>query len=168
MVYSSMLLVPYKMNDFNQIKAVMSFVGGKNIIVANERASKPEAEGLCAKQGLELMSLSSLTQLDSVQSFLGDIGELLLSELEENYTYSDLNTLGVSSNQLICSMQKVEGSGANWLGDLAFAIIPSKEPAGDCIGLGSIGLAELSCDMISNFVCQAPDPPNATPPPSLR
>jgi hypothetical protein len=50
-------------------------VGGKNIIVPSERATKPEAESLCANQGLELMSLDSLTQLDSVQDFLGDIGK---------------------------------------------------------------------------------------------
>jgi hypothetical protein len=49
-------------------------VGGKNILVSKEGATKPEAEGLCAKQGLELLSLDSLTQLDSVQDFLGDIG----------------------------------------------------------------------------------------------
>jgi hypothetical protein len=52
----------------------MSFVGGKNIIVPSERATKPEAENLCGNQGLELMSFDSLTQLDSVQDFLGDIG----------------------------------------------------------------------------------------------
>jgi len=53
---------------------VLSFVGGKNIVVPSERATQPEAEGICAKQGLELMSLDSLTQMDSVQDFLGDIG----------------------------------------------------------------------------------------------
>jgi len=56
---------------------VLSFVGGKNIVVPSERATQPEAEGICAKQGLELMSLDSLTQLDSVQDFLGDIGAKL-------------------------------------------------------------------------------------------
>jgi len=57
--------------------AVLSFVGGKNIVVPSERATQPEAEGICAKQGLELMSLDSLTQMDSVQDFLGDIGAKL-------------------------------------------------------------------------------------------
>jgi hypothetical protein len=59
---------------FCNTSAVLNFVGGKNILVSNEGATKPEAEGLCAKQGLELLSLDSLTQLDSVQDFLGDIG----------------------------------------------------------------------------------------------
>jgi hypothetical protein len=60
---------------------MLSFVGGKNIIVPSERASKPEAENLCKKQGLELMSFDSLTQLDSVQDFLGDIGKNYLYKM---------------------------------------------------------------------------------------
>jgi hypothetical protein len=53
---------------------VLNFVGGKNILVSEKGATKPEAASLCAGQGLELLSLDSLTQLDSVQDFLGDIG----------------------------------------------------------------------------------------------
>lgn len=58
----------------NIMPGVLNFVGGKNIIVPSERATKSKAQNLCADQGLELMSLDSLTQLDSVQDFLGDIG----------------------------------------------------------------------------------------------
>jgi hypothetical protein len=68
-------------------------------------------------------------------------------------------------------MKKIEGSGSNWLGDLASAFIPQKDPAkdGDCMGLSTIGLAGLSCDMVSNFVCQAPNPPGyKAPMPSMR
>jgi len=78
---------------------------------------------------------------------------------------------GLSSSFLHTSMKKVEGSGANWLGDLASALIPPKDPAkdGDCMGLSSIGLSGLNCDTISNFVCQAPDPPGgASKTPSMK
>jgi hypothetical protein len=77
---------------------------------------------------------------------------------------------GVSTNELHTSMTKVAGSGSNWLGDLAAAFLPALEPPkdGDCMGLGAMGIAGLSCDSVSKFVCQAPDPPGATPPPSIR
>jgi hypothetical protein len=54
---------------------MLNFVGGKNIIVPSEKRSKPQADSLCKEQGMELMSLKSLTQMDSVQDFLGDIGK---------------------------------------------------------------------------------------------
>lgn len=41
----------------------------------SERQSVPEANNMCASQGMELMSLKSLTELSSVQDFLGDIGK---------------------------------------------------------------------------------------------
>lgn len=55
-------------------------------------------------------------------------------------------------------MSKVTDGGENWLGDLASALAPPKKAAtnGDCVGLNSIGLEGISCDMVSNFVCQAP------------
>ncbi|XP_059476414.1 macrophage mannose receptor 1-like [Neocloeon triangulifer] len=55
--------------------AVLSFVGGKNILVPSEKANAKEAESMCANQGLQLMSLDSMAQMDSVQDFLGDIGK---------------------------------------------------------------------------------------------
>jgi hypothetical protein len=61
----------------NYLTGLLNFVGGKNIIVPSERATKSKAKNLCADQGLELMSFDSLTQLDSVQDFLGDIGRQL-------------------------------------------------------------------------------------------
>jgi hypothetical protein len=60
---------------FHFCQGLLNFVGGRNIIVPSERASKSKAKNLCAEQGLELMSFDSLTQLDSVQDFLGDIGK---------------------------------------------------------------------------------------------
>jgi hypothetical protein len=54
---------------------MLNFVGGKNIIVPSDRATVPEATSLCGNTGMELMDLQSLTQMDSVQSFLGGIGE---------------------------------------------------------------------------------------------
>lgn len=50
-------------------------------MVPSERATAPEAAGICAKAGLELMSLDSITQLDSVQDFLGDIGSLIVATI---------------------------------------------------------------------------------------
>ncbi|XP_059475819.1 macrophage mannose receptor 1-like isoform X2 [Neocloeon triangulifer] len=122
--------------------AVLNFVGGKNIIAPSERASVPEASGMCKEKGMDLMSLDSLTQLSSVQDFLGGIG--------------------LSSSTLLTSMKKVDDSGSsNWLGDLASALLPPpKNPAdqGDCMGISSLGILGVSCDMVSNFVCQAPPP----------
>ncbi|XP_059476500.1 serine-rich adhesin for platelets-like isoform X2 [Neocloeon triangulifer] len=122
--------------------AVLNFVGGKNIIAPSERASVPEATGMCKEKGMDLMSLDSLTQLSSVQDFLGGIG--------------------LSSSTLLTSMKKVDDSGSsNWLGDLASALLPPpKNPAdqGDCMGISSLGILGVSCDMVSNFVCQAPPP----------
>lgn len=67
------------------------------------------------------------------------------------------------------SMEKIEESGANWLGDLAAAFLPQKDPAkdGDCMGMSTAGLSGFSCDMVSNFVCQAPDPPDYKAPPLM-
>jgi hypothetical protein len=57
-------------------------------------------------------------------------------------------------------MEKVTSGGDNWLGDLASALVPPpKETSpGDCMGLSTVGITGLSCDMVSNFVCQAPKP----------
>jgi hypothetical protein len=73
--------------------------------------------------------------------------------------------IGLSKTDVHTALKKVEGEDStNWLGDLASAFIPQKEPAkdGSCIGLSAIGLSGLNCDMISNFVCQAPEPEKAT------
>jgi len=67
---------------------------------------------------------------------------------------------GLSSSTLLTSMSKVSDGGSNWLGDLASALVPQpdKSKDGDCMGLSAVGLMGLSCDMVSNFVCQAPQP----------
>jgi len=67
-------------------------------------------------------------------------------------------------------MQNVGGISSNWLGDLASAFLPQTDAKadGDCLGVGAIGITGLNCDMISNFVCQAPVPPDAAPFPSIR
>jgi hypothetical protein len=64
------------------------------------------------------------------------------------------------------SMKKITDGGANWLGDLASVLMPPKDPAtaGDCLGLNAIGLVGVSCDAVSNFVCQAPDPGGVSKP----
>jgi hypothetical protein len=61
-------------------------------------------------------------------------------------------------------------SGPNWLGDLAKAFLPLKESGndGDCLGLGVLGITGVSCDMVSNFACQAPEPPAFQAFPSMR
>jgi hypothetical protein len=61
-------------------------------------------------------------------------------------------------------------SGPNWLGDLAKAFLPPKESGndGDCLGLGALGITGVSCDMVSNFACQAPEPPAFQAFPSIR
>ncbi|XP_065349069.1 uncharacterized protein LOC135945365 [Cloeon dipterum] len=120
--------------------AVLNFVGGKNIVVPSEKADAKQADSICKTQGLELASFDSLTQLDSVKDFLGDIG--------------------LSSSTLITSMKKVTSGGSDWLGDLASALVPQNDPAqdGECLGLNSLGLVGVTCDMVSNFVCQAPEP----------
>lgn len=58
------------------------------------------------------------------------------------------------------SMKKITDGGTNWLGDLASALMPPKDPStdGDCLGLNAIGLVGVSCDAVSNFVCQATEP----------
>ncbi|CAB3381368.1 Hypothetical predicted protein [Cloeon dipterum] len=120
--------------------AVLNFVGGKNILVPKEKATAAQAESMCAGQGLELISLDSIAEMDSVQDFLGDIG--------------------LSTSTVLTSLKKVTDGGSNWLGDLASAFMPNPEPAkdGECTGLSSLGLVGLSCDTVSNFVCQAPEP----------
>ncbi|XP_059476547.1 uncharacterized protein LOC132197335 isoform X2 [Neocloeon triangulifer] len=125
--------------------AVLNFVGGKNIVVPSEKATAKQAESICAGQGLSLMSLDSLAQMDSVKDFLGDIG--------------------LSSTTVLTSMKKVTDGNSNWLGDLASALVPPKDPAqaGDCMGLNSLGLTGVTCDMVSNFVCEAPSPNSAGP-----
>jgi hypothetical protein len=58
----------------NFFLAILNFVGGKNILVPREKANVSEAKNMCESKGLELMSLSSLTEMDAVQDFLGEIG----------------------------------------------------------------------------------------------
>jgi hypothetical protein len=67
-------------------------------------------------------------------------------------------------------MSSLGGDGSNWLSDLAAAVVPQKTPEndGDCMGLSGAGLMGVSCDMVSNFACQAPSPPNYSPPPAMR
>jgi len=72
---SFLLIMIYDFNVKTFNAAVLNFVGGRNIVAPSERASVPEATGMCKSQGMELMSLNSLTQMSSVQSFLGDIGK---------------------------------------------------------------------------------------------
>jgi hypothetical protein len=61
-------------------------------------------------------------------------------------------------------------SGSNWLGDLAAAFLPPKVSGtdGDCLGLSTLGITGIDCNTVSNFVCQAPDPPGFKPLPSMR
>ncbi|XP_065341515.1 uncharacterized protein LOC135940523 [Cloeon dipterum] len=130
-------------NLFSSIgDAVLNFVGGKNIIAPSDRASVPQATSMCKDQGMQLMGLDSLTQLGSVQAFLGGIG--------------------LSSSTLLTSLKKTTSdSSSNWLGDLASALLPppaNPADAGDCMGISSLGLLGVSCDMVSNFVCEAPPP----------
>jgi len=61
-------------NHYIICKAVLNFVGGKNIMIPSDKANKKDAASICGTKGLELMSLDSLTQLDAVQDFMGDIG----------------------------------------------------------------------------------------------
>jgi len=96
---------------------------------------------------MELMSIESITEMESVQSFLGNIG--------------------LSSDTLLTSMKKVTDGTGNWLGDIGASLMAAKpsDPAkdGDCLGLGSLGLVGVTCDMVSNFVCEAPPVPSSSP-----
>lgn len=94
---------------------------------------------MCEKSGMELMSMESFAEMDSVQSFLGNIG--------------------LSSASLMTSMLKVTDGSNNWLGDIGASLMAEKpsDPAkdGECLGLGSLGLVGVTCDMVSNFMCEA-------------
>lgn len=76
----------------------------------------------------------------------------------------------MSSSYLFSAMKSEVGASTNWLGDLAAAYLPPNESGqnGDCLGLDSLGITGVDCNMVSNFVCQAPDPPNIEPFPSIR
>jgi len=106
-----------------------------------------QAESVCGKSGMELMSIESLAEMDSVKGFLGNIG--------------------LSSETLLTSMKKVTDGTGNWLGDIGASLMAAKpsDPAKDegCLGLGSLGLVGVTCDMVSNFVCEAPDVPSFSP-----
>jgi hypothetical protein len=66
-----------KHDDYYFKKAMLNFVAGKNILVPSERGTRNEANTMCAGQGMELMDLKSITEMDSVQDFLGGIGSFL-------------------------------------------------------------------------------------------
>jgi hypothetical protein len=53
---------------------ILDFVGGKNLFVPEEKAKKSDALDICGSKALELMSFESLSQLDAVQDFVGDLG----------------------------------------------------------------------------------------------
>lgn len=67
-------------------------------------------------------------------------------------------------------MQNTVSMGTDWLGDLAAAFLPPSGSGkdGDCLGLGTLGITGMDCNTVSNFVCQAPDPPGNKPFPSMR
>jgi hypothetical protein len=126
--------------------AVLDFVGGKNYVVPKEKGNQKEAASVCNKNGMELMSIESIAEMDSVQSFLGNIG--------------------LSSETLLTSMKQVTDGTGNWLGDIGASLMAAKPEAdtskdGGCLGLGSLGLVGVTCDMVSNFVCEAPDVPTS-------
>ncbi|CAB3387135.1 Hypothetical predicted protein [Cloeon dipterum] len=124
--------------------AILNFVGGKNVLIPNNLATIPEAKTICKSKGLELMSLNSIAQLEPVKGLV--------------------KNLGLSSSTLLTAMTKLTSGGSNLLGDLASAILPPKDPSkdGDCLGLSALGLKGISCDTVSNFVCQVPDQPGMT------
>lgn len=81
-----------------------------------------------------------------------------------------IDCIGIdSSSFLLTSMLNTVSTSSDWLGDLAAAFLP---PTGtgksDCLGLSTLGIAGVDCDSVSNFVCQAPDPPTYEPFPSMR
>jgi hypothetical protein len=125
---------------------------------------------VCASKGLELIGLESLTQLDAVQDFVGNLGILCFFRNYSIRTQYSFTILGLSSNFLMSAVKTAGAEGSNWLGDLASAFLPPADSGqdGSCLGLGAVGLTGISCDMVSNFVCQAPDPPDITPFPSIR
>jgi hypothetical protein len=43
-------------------------------MIPSEKANKKDASNTCGSKGLELISFDSLTELDAVQDFIGDIG----------------------------------------------------------------------------------------------
>jgi hypothetical protein len=43
-------------------------------MIPSEKANKKDAVNICGTKGLELISFDSLTELDAVQDFMGDIG----------------------------------------------------------------------------------------------
>lgn len=143
----------------------MNFVNGKNYEVPKEKvcftrefydfctyfcmlqATKKEAKSVCEKKGMGLLSIETLAEMSSVQSFLGN--------------------MGLSSETLMTSMMKVTDGTGDWLGDIGASLMaanPSDTATnGDCLGLGSLGLVGVTCDMVSNFVCEAPTDDANTP-----
>jgi hypothetical protein len=75
-----------------------------------------------------------------------------------------------STTNLLTSMKNKVDVGTDWLGDLAAAFIPptDTQKTGDCLGLSSLGITGMDCNAVSDFICQAPDPPGAVPFPSMR
>jgi hypothetical protein len=66
----------------------------------------------------------------------------------------------------LTSIKKATNGVPNWLGDLAAALMPPKDPStdGDCLAMNAIGLVGVSCDAVSNFVCQALEPGGVSKP----
>ncbi|CAB3366151.1 Hypothetical predicted protein [Cloeon dipterum] len=123
--------------------AILNFIGGKNYLVPSEKANYPQAQDLCTRQGMELMSLESLAETSLVQDLLGD--------------------LGVSATSMMTSLKKISGDSFSWLSGAAASVLkwaPNQPVAagGECAALDSLGLKGVSCDSVSNFVCESPGP----------
>ncbi|XP_065331739.1 C-type mannose receptor 2-like [Cloeon dipterum] len=123
--------------------AILNFIGGKNYLVPSEKANYPQAQDLCTRQGMELMSLESLAETSLVQDLLGD--------------------LGVSATSMMTSLKKMSGGSYSWLSGAAASVLkwaPNQPVAsgGECAALDSLGLKGVSCDSVSNFVCESPGP----------
>jgi hypothetical protein len=83
----------------------------------------------------------------------------------------NFHVIGIgSTTNLFTSLNNKVDIGTDWLGDLAAAFLPPADPGktSGCLGLGTLGIAGMDCNAVSNFVCQAPDPPNAVAFSSIR
>jgi hypothetical protein len=65
----------------------------------------------------------------------------------------------IAINYSFIQIKSDRSRGTNWLGDLASALAPIMDTKKkECLVLKAVGLVGVTCDMVSNFVRQAPEP----------
>jgi len=118
-----------------------------------------EAATICAKNGMELLSLETPDETESIKDLLGDLGTK--REHRRNlHLINLLKIVGLPSTKMLTSLKRQGKSNSRvWSNGMAATDVKwakgSGATGGDCAALGSSGMEEVACSLKANFICEA-------------